>query len=348
MLADWIGSNVHQSAFPYSEDRDFDRISFARDRARYILETMGIANEAARRSVNGKDAFRAIAPDLSPRSAQRDMMEFGVPTEASLSAPCWKAETGSGKTETALATFVELFAAGEVDGLVFALPTRSAATQIFERVTRATVHAFPDALSRPPVILAVPGYLRMDDRTGRALPGFEVLWPDGNRERDRHRGWAAEGPKRFLAGPIVVGTVDQVLLSALQVPHAHLRAAALLRHLLVIDEVHASDAYMTRILHVVLSRHVLAGGHALLLSATLGGEARARFLRKTTPSFEEARKTPYPLVSRLQGTKYRPWRSVPQCYGPVAALVPTRRDGPSVECRERLGGLLRDYYRAAA
>ena len=299
MLADWIGSDAHQSAFPYSEDRDFDRISFARDRARHILETMGIANEAARRSVKGKDAFHAIAPDLSPRSAQRGMMEIGVPTKASLSV--LEAETGSGKTEAALTNFVELFAAGEVDGLVFALPTRSAATQIFERVTRATAHAFPDALSRPPVILAVPGYLRMDDQTGRALPGFEVLWPDGNRERDRHRGWAAEGPKRFLAGPIVVGTVDQVLLSALQVPHAHLRAAALLRHLLVIDEVHASDAYMTRILHVVLSRHVLAGGHALLLSATLGGEARARFLGEPTPSFEEARETPYPLVSRRQG-----------------------------------------------
>ena len=128
MLADWIGSDAHQSAFPYSEDRDFDRISFARDRARHILETMGIANEAARRSVKGRDAFRAIAPNFSPRSAQRGMMEIGVPTKASLSV--LEAETGSGKTEAALANFVELFAAGEVDGLVFALPTRSAATQI--------------------------------------------------------------------------------------------------------------------------------------------------------------------------------------------------------------------------
>jgi CRISPR-associated endonuclease/helicase Cas3 len=85
-------------------------------------------------------------------------------------------------------------------------------------------------------------------------------------------------PKRFLAGCIVVGTVDQVLLSSLLVRHAHLRATALLRDLLVVDEVHASDAYMARILEDVLARHWMAGGHAILLSATLGSEARMRLL----------------------------------------------------------------------
>ncbi|MGC4121402.1 MAG: CRISPR-associated helicase Cas3' [Myxococcales bacterium] len=137
------------------------------------------------------------------------------------------------------------------------------------------------------------------------MPGFDVLWPD--QDRFRYRGWAAEGPKRYLAGAIVVGTIDQVLLSSLMVGHAHLRATALLRHLLVVDEVHASDVYMTRILESVLARHVRAGGHALLLSATLAAEARQRLLLAATSqprslTLEESVSAPYPMVSSRNAT----------------------------------------------
>lgn len=54
--------------------------------------------------------------------------------------------------------------------------------------------------------------------------------------------WAAEHSKRYLAAQIAVGTVDQAMLGALTVKHAHLRAGSLSRSLLVIDEVHASDS----------------------------------------------------------------------------------------------------------
>lgn len=50
----------------------------------------------------------------------------------------------------------------------------------------------------------------------RRLAPFEVLWPD--HERFRYRAWASENAKRYLVGCIVVGTVDQVLLSSLMVP----------------------------------------------------------------------------------------------------------------------------------
>src|SRR3546814_2111338 len=43
------------------------------------------------------------------------------------------AETGSGKTEAALWRFARLFAEGKVDGLYFAVPTRSAARQLHAR-----------------------------------------------------------------------------------------------------------------------------------------------------------------------------------------------------------------------
>ena len=271
MLADWLGSDRHAELFPFADDLG-DRMPFARGRARRAVEQMGLATHGARSALGAeRPGFDRVSPH-PPRDAQAKTMILPDDTCGSLTV--LESETGSGKTEAALVRFVRLFHAGLVDGMTFALPTRTAATQLHRRVVDAMKLAFPSDATRPVVVLAVPGYLQFDDVTGRRLPGFEVLWNDDKHAATRHRGWAAEQPKRFLAGCVVVGTIDQVLLSSLRVGHAHLRATSLLRHLLVVDEVHASDAYMNRILEEVLAFHLDAGGHAFLMSATLGASVR--------------------------------------------------------------------------
>ncbi len=302
-LADWIGSDSERF-FPFSDDPAANRMPFARRQAALACERLGLATGKARRSL-GVEApgFARIAPGFTPKPAQAVMLDLMPEDGPAGSVTVLEAETGSGKTEAALAYFARLFHAGRVDGLYFALPTRTAATQIYRRVCAAVACAFPEEETRPAVVLAVPGYLQVDGMEGVRLPHFRVLWPDGAGERRRHRGWAAEHPKRYLVGTVAVGTVDQVLLSSLMVSHAHMRSTALLRHLLVVDEVHASDAYMTRILEQVLDHHVAAGGHALLMSATLGAAARERLLGRggMTPGPAEAVACPYPLVSFHQG-----------------------------------------------
>lgn len=222
------------------------------------------------------------------------MEEIPLP-EGSGSLVIVEAPTGSGKTEAALRHLFRLYSAGHVDGFYFALPRRSAASQLHGRAYGYISRTFaltldvsspqgPDSpggassteTAWPPVILAVPGYLTVDGFQGRRLPGFEVLWPDVGATR--HRAWAAEGPKRYLASAIVVGTIDQVLLGALTVSHAHLRGTSLLRNLLIVDEVHASDIYMTTLLEQVVMQQVESGRHVVLMSATLGSSARDRYL----------------------------------------------------------------------
>lgn len=301
MLADWIASDT--KFFPFAEPEDKDRIGFARARAREAIRDIGLDAEDARTWLREfAPTFTAVlgVPELRPIQTAAT----SLPTTAAGSLAVLEAETGSGKTEAALAHFLTLFRAGYVDGLYFALPTRTAATQLYRRVVRAMKRAFPETKSRPPTVLAVPGYLEVDGAGGRRLAPFEVLWADDDQERFRFRGWAAEHPKRYLAGTVVVGTVDQVLLSTLAVGHAHMRASALLRHLLVVDEVHCSDPYMTRLLGAVLKRQLAAGGHSLLMSATLGSAARERLLRPEThprgvvvPGFNVACDTPYPAFS---------------------------------------------------
>ena len=125
--------------------------------------------------------------------------------------------------------------------MYFALPTRVAATQLYERVQAFVQRVWPADVA-PVVVRALPGYTAADGHGYEPLPGFQVLWHDEPGDDAAERRWAAESPKRYLAATIAVGTVDQALLGALQIKHAHLRQAMLSRSLLVVDEVHASDA----------------------------------------------------------------------------------------------------------
>ena len=214
-----------------------------------------------------------------------------------------ESETGSGKTEAALWRFARMYEAGLVDGLYFALPTRSAASQLHARVNRFIARMFPEE-QRPEPVLAVPGYLKAGDFTGKHLGHYEVWWEDQSSGGTPGRRWAAEGAKRFLAAQIAVGTVDQAMMGALKVRHAHMRAACLARNLLVVDEVHASDTYMRVIIENLLEAHLGAGGYALLMSATLGSHARrsllsagrSRFGAGSSITTAEAEAVPYPAV----------------------------------------------------
>ncbi len=297
-LADWLGSD--DRFFPF-EHGTGSRIDWARRRASEVVERVGLATQHTRlHLVSRPPTFRSVfAFDPYPHQAQ----VTELPLDSAGSLTVLEAETGSGKTEAAIARFLRLFDANQVDGMYFALPTRTAAMQMYRRVTKCVAAAFPNADARPNVVLAVPGYIAVDDSYATRLPGFEVLWPEEDRERNRDRGWAAETPKRYMVGTVVIGTVDQLLLSALMVPHAHLRAAARLRHLLVVDEVHASDTYMARILREVLRHQLAAGGHALLMSATLGSAVREQLLNPDRPTgpppFEHAVATPYPVVTHV-------------------------------------------------
>ncbi len=315
-LADWIASNPDPDFFPYLGDGGPDRMTFARPRARDVLARMRIDVEAPRARLRERMPDFAEALGFAPREAQAVMGRKDLGQIVVL-----ESETGSGKTEAALWRFATLFAAGEVDSLAFLLPTRVAATAMVARINRFLTKLFGCDPAPLNCVLGVPGYAYADGTHAlERLAGFETLWPDTEDDDAAHRRWAAEHPKRFLAASVMVGTVDQALLGSLRVRHAHLRGAALLRSLLVVDEVHASDAYMTGLLQEVLTRQVRAGGHALLLSATLGGATRNALLASglqpvrrnrlaaTVPQDRHPRDDAYPAVSDVSGMRVAPPR----------------------------------------
>ncbi|CAM3537006.1 CRISPR-associated helicase/endonuclease Cas3 [Hydrogenibacillus schlegelii] len=306
MLADWLGSHEHW--FPIRPVTFEERLAHARDVVPRLLRGVGLDVRSLRPHLGRIRSFEERF-GFPPNSVQ-ERIEHLDPEDDRTRLLILESETGSGKTEAALNWFFKLFAAGKVDGLYFALPTRVAARELYTRVHRAMERWFPDPLERPVTVLAVPGYAQVD-----GLPVSQVLpaegegnrWQEDEGLRLHERRWAAERPKRFLAATVAVGTVDQALLSVVKAAHAHLRSVSLDRSLLVVDEVHASDAYMTHLLEALVRHHHRIGGYAMLISATLGASARQRYLRAAGGAGENvgwasAVEAPYPRITLADGS----------------------------------------------
>ncbi len=311
-LADWLGSN--RDWFPYHAEPDDRYMSnHARPAAAKCIQTVGLDVRAQRQRTPAQTFSELFGMEPNPMQVAVERLALDQPVVI------LESETGSGKTEAAFRRFCALYAAGQVDSLYFALPTRSAALQIHSRINDGCRAFFGEGA--PEAVLAVPGYLQSGTAQGTALKDFNTQWDDHPKIQRR---WAAEQTNRYLAAQVAVGTVDQAMLAALKVKHAHVRGAALSRSLLVIDEVHASDHYMRAIIDTLLRNHRSVGGHALLMSATLGSRAQRQWLLndRDGESLDSALATPYPALST----------AVPDGGGQVISrqAIPARGDGKAV------------------
>jgi CRISPR-associated endonuclease/helicase Cas3 len=176
--------------------------------------------------------------------------------------------TGSGKTEAALRLALRHLEAGHADAIRFCVPTRSAASQLYERISRLVQAARPGAS----VVRALPGEMEMD------------TW-DGEGPRP----WAICSSKHSGVSNVAVGTIDQALLGILRVRGAWARRSMDQRSVMIIDEVHAGDPYMIALVEFLTALHP---GPVILMTATLGHEARSRLLGDT-----------------LEGNAAYPWRA---------------------------------------
>src|SRR5258706_9083977 len=205
----------------------------------------------------------ALLGSYKPRSAQVSMLSLPVSERLAII----EAHTGSGKTVASLIWADRLVAAGLVDGMYFAVPTRSAATELHARISKLMGQVHPLIVGR--IVRAVPGMIDTDHASN--------IWDEPTLPT-----WALGSARRVMAAPIAVGTIDQAMLSQMRTKHSWLRAWCLARQLLVIDEVHASDPYMSEIITHLVNEHLALGGYALLMSATLGEALRAKLERPST------------------------------------------------------------------
>ena len=319
VLADWIGSNT--TWFEYAAPR-LHGLSLKEYWHRHALPTACRAVEEAGVVPVRPRPYRApevLLPRLAEglRPAQAVAADIDIPAEPQLFV--LEDATGSGKTEAALILAARLIDRGLADGLFFGLPTQATADQMFERVTRDVPAWFEDP-ARATLVLAhgardqSHAFLRHLAQLDDDVPG------EGRSATMRLSEWLAQGNKRALLAQVGVGTLDQALLAALRVRHQSLRLLGLFRKVLVVDEVHSYDPYMTQVLLRTLELHAASGGSAILLSATLPLALRSRLLsaystgirrwqaderqpgrgrRRSAPvKAPQAQSTDYPLLTR--------------------------------------------------
>lgn len=299
-LADWVGST--EQFFPQTPTPDLDPAQYwtiSQKRADQACRNIGLVAHRRVTSLAPSKIYDQLFPVVfGPHSGNlpTQLQEAMAKRPLAQGGSCLvvESDTGSGKTEAALALYARLREAKLVGGLMFALPTRATAAAMRQRVAACVEHLYPD--SAPPVVLAVGGQNPTLGEPATTPDGAERTYPD--EEDQRQVSWASGHAKKFLTGEIVVGTIDQALLSALAVKHANLRLSALSRHFIVVDEVHSHDRYMLEILRTLLRVHREAGGTALLMSATLSANALA-FLgeAEAVPEFGKATCRSYPVVS---------------------------------------------------
>lgn len=122
------------------------------------------------------------------------------------------------------------------------------------------------------------------------------------------------GRKLSILDDFTVGTVDQFLLLALKQKHLMLRHLGFANKVVVIDEVHAYDAYMSVYLYQAIKWMGAYGVPVVILSATLPIERRNRliesymvgsgykFRRLSKPNNFENNEA-YPLLTMNDGDK---------------------------------------------
>ncbi|WP_079150774.1 type I-E CRISPR-associated protein Cse1/CasA [Streptomyces sparsogenes] len=350
IVADWIASNP--DLFPYyPEERsrtENERISAAwrglsLPEAWSAEEPEGSAAElfAARFDLPLGARIRPVQEE-----AVRRAREMGMPGLMVIEAPM-----GEGKTEAALAV-AEIFAARSGAGGCFvALPTRATGDAMFPRLLQWLEH-LPGGGGR--TVFLAHAKAALNDRFAglmragaRTIAAVEMDGPeDVSRSSQDVRAGSAElvahqwlrGRKKGMLSSFAVGTIDQLLFAGLKSRHLALRHLALAGKVVVIDEVHAYDAYMNVYLERVLSWLGSYRVPVVMLSATLPAARRRALVEAYAGASVD-------VVAVAEADGYPLLTAVPPEGAPVIATPPAASDRRTDIWLEPLGddvGLLAD------
>lgn len=181
-----------------------------------------------------------------------------------------EAPMGGGKTEAALAAAEELMDKKKLDGLFFGLPTQATSNGIFPRIN-TWLKNLMEEYDTVGTIKLMHGKAALNDLQEELIEGVHV--DEEFSEGVLTAQWFS-GKKTSILSDAVVGTVDHFLLAALKQKHLALRHLGFSRKIVIIDEIHAYDAYMNVFLRRAIQWMGAYGIPVILLSATLPAKTR--------------------------------------------------------------------------
>lgn len=290
IMSDWIASNPDffpMGTFGSAEQEQRARIGWQA----LGLEQRWIAALETNPDTPAADLYASRFGWSNP--TLRPMQEVVVEAARSMQSGgmmCIEAPMGQGKTEAGLIAAEFLAQATGRTGVAFAAPTQATSNALFDRVIEwvkyqtnnvAQEHSGPIE----PHTMFLGHSKNRFNKSYEALSKADIFDESSTPGRENNRktlrpgtslarhSWLS-GTKKGLLSSFVVCTIDQVLMTALQSRHVMLRYLGLASKVIIIDEVHAYDAYMSKYLSAALYWLGQMNAPVILMSATLPSATR--------------------------------------------------------------------------
>lgn len=266
IVSDWLASNT--DLFPFG---DSDGQRARADRAWHDLDlpapwAPSLPDDASISLLTRR--FPHLAA-FAPRPVQ-SMALAAATTAESPRLVIVEAAMGAGKTEAALLAAEVLAAKFGCGGVYVALPTMATSDAMFRRVLDWIARLDQPGATSTHLAHGKAG-LNNDYRELVSQPRVSPVYDDElspRRAEVQVRSWLS-GRKKGVLANMVVGTIDQLLFTALQAKHLALRHLAFAGKVVIIDEAHAADDYMRTYLTRSLEWLAAYRVPVILMSATL-------------------------------------------------------------------------------
>ena len=273
VMCDWIGSNslwFRYTATEISLDKYWETIALPQ--AVLAIRAAGIN---AGSPLADQPVFSGLFPAIPAPTPLQAFVDQCLPGN---SPHLFILEdiTGSGKTEAALLLAGRLMAAGCGNGLFLALPTMATSNAMYTRL--ANVYRKLFMADTAPALVLAHSARHLSENFMATVGGRGNYGVDEETAAAQCSSWLADNRKKAQLADVGVGTLDQALLAILPARFQSLRLFGLASHILIIDEVHAYDPYMNKLLQNLLTFHAALGGSAIMLSATLPTHTRRGFV----------------------------------------------------------------------
>jgi len=298
-VADWIGSS---SFFPPTGSISLSSyVPLSQERAEGALKEFGwmAAPTFAPPAAFGQIFLDKDKKPFDPNPMQQKTVEWTDAAENPYLLII-EAAMGDGKTEAALYAADRALATGLARGFYMALPTQATGNAMFARVQtylEKRGHAGPLNLQLVHAGAFLSEVFEDLQQAAQELRNLEELenaqiyddtselYSSADKEEQIGRVVAESwftARKRPLLARFGVGTIDQSLLGVLQTRHWFVRLLGLAGKVVIFDEVHAYDVYMSTLLCRLLRWLRVLDCTVILLSATLPNSARQELVTAWT------------------------------------------------------------------
>lgn len=268
-VADWLGSA--EERFPYLNGGQQDLSAYIEDRTCRAKRAVSELRFASRQSAEKE--FAELFP-FHPNSCQKAMMKIVDSLEHPMLVII-ESPMGSGKTEAAQAGYAIIAHRDGLLGMYYALPTQATGNAMLPRMESFLKRLGAEGGAELHLLHANADMNRDYER-------LKIAGVEGGKDDVSASAWFA-ARKRGLLASYGVGTLDQALVAALKVRHFFVRLFGLSGKLLVMDEVHAYDAFMGEEIDRLIGWLSYMQTSVFLLSATLPREKKARLIRAFHP-----------------------------------------------------------------